>query len=267
MKHLKKYNSNNICIDVFSGFTYEKLLPMAKEIGFDGFFSDEQSALLTDELKKLRAEADGLGLEYETSHSTIPGCTSIWSEGRAGDDYVDVLKNNIDNCSKLSIPILVVHVQVDSENEPSFEIGINRLENVVRYAKEKKVKIAFENINSPEYLFRVLNNFNTPDVGFCYDCGHEACHTPGVRYLPIIGNRLMCTHIHDNDNKSDLHLIPFDGEIDFKQICKELKAINYKGNITLELCYSDKYKAELSDYDFLKKCYESAEKIRSMIWD
>ena len=145
----------------------------------------------------------------------------------------------------------------------SFEIGINRLENVVRYAKEKSVKIAFENINSPEYLFRVLNNFNTPDVGFCYDCGHEACHTPGVRYLPIIGNRLMCTHIHDNDNESDLHLIPFDGEIDFQQMCNELKAINYKGNITLELCYSDKYKAELSDYEFLKKCYESAEKIRT----
>ena len=35
---------NKICIDVFSGFTYDRLLPMVKEIGFDGFFSDEQSA-------------------------------------------------------------------------------------------------------------------------------------------------------------------------------------------------------------------------------
>lgn len=35
---------NKICIDVFSGFTYDRLLPMIKEFDFDGFFSDEQHA-------------------------------------------------------------------------------------------------------------------------------------------------------------------------------------------------------------------------------
>jgi len=83
--------------------------------------------------------------------------------------------------------------------------------------------------------------------------------------LPKIGNRLLCTHIHDNDHKSDLHLIPFDGEIDFKKMCQELKACNYEGNITLELCYSEKYKKELDEYDFVKKSFESAQKIKSLL--
>lgn len=256
---------NKICISVFSGLNYEGLLPMAKEIGFDGFFSDEQYANFFDKMNIIRKAADELSLEYETSHSTIPGCQTIWSNGVAGDDYINLLKNNIDNCHKLSVPIVVIHVQPDFNNDPCFETGIQRLETIVRYAEEKNVKIAFENINSSEYLFHTLEYFNNSNVGFCYDCGHEACYTPNVRYLRKIGSRLICTHIHDNDKKSDLHLIPFDGKIDFAEICNELKDCNYKGNITLELCCSEKYKSSLSEFDFLKKSYAAAQKIRNLI--
>lgn len=256
---------NKLCIDVFSGFTYEELLPLIKEIGFDGFFSGEQSANYLDKLTGIRKIANEQRLDYETSHSTIPGCETIWSKGEEGDRYIEVLKNNIDYCQKLLIPIIVVHIQPDFKEQPSFETGIERLEKTVEYAREKNVKIAFENINSSEYLFKTLDYFDNSNVGFCYDCGHEACHTPGVRYLPQIGNRLFCTHIHDNDNVKDLHLIPFDGKIDFEKVCYELKKCNYKGNITLELCYSEQYKAKLSKYDFLKKSFDSADKIRGMM--
>lgn len=40
--------------------------------------------------------------------------------------------------------------------------------------KKVGVKIAFENINSAEYLFETLEHFDEPHIGFCYDCGHEA---------------------------------------------------------------------------------------------
>lgn len=83
---------NKICIDVFLGFTYKRLLPMIKEIGYDGFFSDEQSANFFKNLQELRKAADELSLEYETSHSTIPGCQTIWSKGTEGDNYIDILK-------------------------------------------------------------------------------------------------------------------------------------------------------------------------------
>ena len=32
---------HRLCIDVFTGFEYGELLPMAKRAGFDGFFSGE----------------------------------------------------------------------------------------------------------------------------------------------------------------------------------------------------------------------------------
>ncbi|MBP3334397.1 MAG: sugar phosphate isomerase/epimerase [Clostridia bacterium] len=256
---------NGIYIDVFWGISYDELFPMIKDIGFTGFFSGECYAKDPEKLTQFKRSADSIGLIQETSHSTIPGCSSIWSNVAEGDEYIDLLKLNIDNCAKLDIPILVVHIQPDLSSEPSFETGLNRLRSAVKYARERRVKIAFENINSAEYLYNTLDFFDCDNVGFCYDCGHEACHTNGERYLSKIGDRLLCTHIHDNDNKSDQHLIPFDGSIDFIRIASELNDCNYKGNITLELCYDNRYQSRMSKLDFLKKSFDAAKKLKKMM--
>lgn len=252
-------------IDVFFGIPTDDLIPMSKKAGFDGFFVGQEMANFEDQVRELRAMADKEGLEIETIHSTIPGCYDLWTEGTAGEDYVAVLKNNIDNCKKFSIPILVVHIQVKEDGENLLERGIARLETVVAYAKEQGVKIAFENINEPEFLFEVMKHFQESHVGFCYDCGHEACHTPGVEFLPILGERLFCTHLHDNDGVGDLHLLPFDGVLDFERICRQLKEVNYQGNITLELCYSRDYQGKMSKTEFLERAYQCACRIKEGI--
>jgi len=256
---------NKICISVFSGFTYQTLLPAIKDIGFDGFFTDEQTANNYDELKAVRSSADKLGLDFETSHSTIPGCHTIWYDGNEGDEYIKILKNNIDNCKSLNIPILVVHIQIDKSVIPTLEIGLKRLTTVIEYAVQSGVKIAFENINSSELLFDVLKTFKNEAVGFCYDCGHEAIYTPETRFLPLLGDRLLCTHIHDNNLMHDNHFIPFDGSIDFNRICDELRACGYKGNITLELCYNDFYKQKYDEYEFLNKSFQAAKRLAERI--
>lgn len=254
-----------LCIDVFSGFTYDELLPMAKAAGFDGFFSGEVWAGSYDDMKKAVDLAKSLELFPETSHSTIPGCTTIWLPGGEGEDYVDVLKKNIDNCHKLSVPILVVHIQLDKARENNLALGLSRLEAVIEYAKERNVKIAFENINSTEYLFAAMDKFPEENVGFCYDCGHEACHTPGVRFLPILGKRLICTHLHDNDEKNDCHFIPFEGKIDFERIAGELKACDYQGNLTLEVQYEYRLDKGLTKEEFIKKSFEALKKLCILI--
>ena len=254
-----------IYIDVFEGFSYSELFPMIKKIGFDGFFSGELYAKSFDHLSSFKDIADKHGLIQETSHSTIPGCTALWTDGQSGDDYKELLKLNLDNCQRVSIPTLVVHVQLDMSAENSLDTGLKRLKEVVSHAAKCGVNVAFENINSAEYLYKTLDYFDESHVGFCYDCGHEACHTGGEHYLPKIGSRLLCTHIHDNDTKSDLHLIPFEGNIDFSCISGELKACGYKGNITLELCYNDRYRSVMSKEEFLQKSFDSAKKIKNMI--
>jgi sugar phosphate isomerase/epimerase len=254
-----------IFIEVFGEISQEELLPMAKEIGFDGFFSGPNYARNMEKLKLFRAMGDELELEYETSHSTIHGCCDIWLDGIKGDAYIAKLLCEVDNCATINIPILIVHIQIEHMENTSLECGLKRLEPVVQAAKEKGVNIAFENVNAPEYLCKTLEYFNEPHVGFCYDSGHEACFTPGVRLLPFIGHRLMCTHLNDNDGKADTHLLPFDGEVDFDKVCVELKEIGYKGNLTFELGYSKDYAKIMTKHEFLEACYVRALKMCEMI--
>ena len=255
-------------IDVFCGIPYLQLFPLCKKVGFDGFFSGEVYANDPIKLNEIVALARKNELEWETSHSTIPQSQTIWSQGDDGDRYCNVLLSNIDNCKRIGVPLLVVHIAPDFSKEPSFELGIQRLEPVVKYAKKAGVKIAFENINSEEYLVDTLTRFNHSHVGFCYDCGHEACHTPGARYLPRLANMLphiVNCHLHDNDGKGDCHWLPFDGIIDFERISHELKKCNYQGNLTLELCYSDDYEKKYAKEAFIQEAYFRVNKLQAMI--
>ena len=250
-------------LDVFAGIEWRRLYTMAKAQGFDGFFTGESYANDAARMAAVRELTDALGLNQETSHSTIPGSNTIWYGGEAGDAYMDVLLGNIDVCRQFGIPILVVHVTAGGA-EPDLALGIGRLERAVTFAKEAGVKLAFENINHPELLFETLAHFTDAHVGFCYDIGHEACYTPGVRFLPRVGGRLICTHLHDNDGQGDQHLIPFDGGIDFALAAKELGDCGYAGDLTLELNYCP-YAGKLSEAAYIEKCRQSLEKFRGMI--
>ena len=48
-------------------------------------------------------------------------------------------------------------------------------------------------------------------------------------------------HLHDNDQSDDLHLMPFDGTLNWKEVMQNLKNCNYVGPITMELCYRYEY--------------------------
>lgn len=256
---------NKFFIEVFEGITREEQLTMAKEIGFEGFFSGPDYAGNLAELKEYRRIGDELGLVYETSHSTIPGACDVWYAGNNGEKYIEMLKGEIDNCFALNIPVYIVHIQTDMQPGANLELGIKRFEPLVAYAKEKGVTIAFENTDATDLLCGVLDYFNTEGVGFCFDTGHELFRTPCDNLLKRVGNRLICTHIHDNDGVYDQHLLPFDGIFDFEKMCQDLASIGYDGNLTFELRYSDDYAKKMTKEEFMRECYERAKKISSRI--
>ena len=255
---------NLLCVDVFEGIDYDRLFYMVKEIGFDGLFSGEVHGDDFESMKRVRRIANETGLLYEFSHSKIPGCKELWRHSGKGQDYVKLLKRNIDNCARLEIPILVVHCQPEYQTEPDMALGLGLLEPVVRYAEDAGVKIAFENIDHPQCLLQTMAHFTDAHVGFCYDAGHEACRGYGYEFLPLVGDRLICTHIHDNDMIDDLHLIPFDGKIDWQRVMQQLKECHYQGPLTLELRYGKFYEG-VSETEFLKKSFDAVKSLRDMM--
>lgn len=253
------------CINVFSGFTsFDEFLTLARDAGFDGFFTDEGFADDFDALKAARAKADRLGLFFETSHSTMRGAPSLWgADANAADSYLEVLRRNITNCAHLDIPTLVVHVTPPLDGTASFETGAQRLRAIVDLAETAHVRLAFENTSPSDFIFRTLDLFREPFVGFCYDSGHEAKQSPERHYLPELGDRLFCTHLHDTGAGGATHLIPFDGTIDFARVTRELHGTPYAGPLTLELDYKGPATTE-SKKAYLDRALASLVKLRSL---
>ena len=256
--------SNRLSIITFENFTYESLVELAREVGFDGVHSGSWSAESAEGLFAYKKMTAAAGLDFDSAHSTIAGCAGIWVEGEQGDRYTEKLLGNIDNVAAVGVKNLVVHVQLPKHSEPSFELGVKRLELAVERAAQKQVRIAFENINGAELLFRTLDHFDMEHVGFCYDVGHAHCYTPDARYLDRVGDRLFCTHIHDNDGASDLHLLPFDSAVDFDRLARELASCGYSGDITLEVNYA-KYADRLSKREYMQRAFDSVMKLQTLI--
>lgn len=134
----------------------------------------------------------------------------------------------------------------------STKIQQNRTKEITKnvdYAESLDVKVAFENTKIKGYLDYVIYNAN---VGICFDSGHYHVHFDDDLDFSKFKNRIFAVHLHDNDKSGDLHLIPFDGTLNWESVVKNLKDSNYNGPITMELCYRYEY-LEMGIENFYKK--------------
>lgn len=254
-----------INLDSTEGFSYREYLKIAKELGFEAVFSDMTTCDCPIEIAKLCKEYD---LEYSFIHAPYIGTYNLWQNGEDGDKMYKSILSCIDECEKAGVPIAVVHISSGFNPPPMTDLGKTRFKNIVEYAKDKNIKIAFENLRNFPYLRWAMDTFKDySNVGFCWDIGHENCFTEGIDYLKIYGDKLLCTHIHDNncERGGDLHIIPFDGKIDFKSSIKNLKDIDFSGPLMLEVFAENEIYEGISPLDFLKKAYKGIEKVRNLL--
>jgi len=88
----------------------------------------------------------------------------------------------------------------------------------------------------PMELIELVDGFDDAMVGICWDTGHAHIqHLDQGKAIRALGKRLKATHIQDNDGRSDQHLLPFYGSIDWFSIIDALRAIGYGGDFTYEV--------------------------------
>lgn len=89
-------------------------------------------------------------------------------------------------------------------------------------------------------LLSVIERFSSPDVACCWDFGHAKCafgKDDMAGALEKVGKYVVCTHVHDNYHNSDLHLVPFLGETDWKANMEMLRRVGYTGKLSFEFAY------------------------------
>jgi len=250
-----------INLHAIAGLTDEEYICEAASLGFNSIFSGvreaERQAAIGDFCVKY-------GMEYETLHAPFGHINDIWLEDDNG--MLNELLGCVDHCVLCGAPIAVVHLSA-GRNPPSItDIGRERFTRLVEYADTKNVKIAFENQRKLANIAWAFEAFPGDPVGFCWDCGHEFCFTPGRHYMPLFGDRLICTHIHDNTAvyNDDSHFLPFDGACDFDYIADTIRTSGYTGSLMLEVGNKTRY-ADMDPREFILEGYRRITKLRTMV--
>lgn len=219
--------------------------------------------------KKLKQIGLDNGIICNQSHAPFPVvCPEIRSH----------LKRAIECTAEAGGKICIIHPDNNSTPEENAEMYFELLP----FAKECNVKIATENMwnwdsekghssfaacATPESFCAHLDAVNDDFFVACLDIGHaemKGSETNAVEMIKALGSRLQALHIHDNDKLHDSHQIPFSMNINFEEIVKALKEIEYNGYFTLEAVqYLSQYTEE-NVFEGVKHLAESVKKLSDM---
>ena len=201
------------------------------------------------DLKKAANEA---GIELWQVHSLWP-CDDRTKQGREQSTLFHekaVRAAGIMGAKYLVIhPVLPYGFDSEPSQEEAHELTIERLLRLLPVAKSEGVTVCLENMPMPQgHSFSsvqevkdIVDFIHDDRVKICFDTGH--CNVTGENHYEIIkllGQDLVCLHIHDDIWRQDRHLMPFQGEINWAGVTSALKEISYNGCISLETCIHPK---------------------------
>jgi sugar phosphate isomerase/epimerase len=142
-------------------------------------------------------------------------------------------------------PIMPYGIE-DLENgkaQETWDLNLEFMKELLITAKENDVTICFENmpmrkfsLGAPKDTLRFVKAINDEHFKICLDTGHVSVFrglTPADA-LRELAEEVRTLHVHDNDGRYDLHLIPHYGVIDWEDFGKALKEVQYQGVFSLE---------------------------------
>ena len=206
-------------------------------------------------------------ITVDNLHAPFKNLNRIWSEEDAtGEEMLRLLMQGVDQCADHGVGLMVAHVSNGKPMPPIIEAGLARYDRLMDYAREKGVSIAFESHRFLENVRFFMERY--PQAGFCLDNGHEDAFTPGVRYVKLWGDRLVATHISDNECVCDvdMHMLPFDGHIDFDLAARELAECGYEGTLMLEIKPGNHVRyADVAIRDYYKTAAQRIRQFAAMV--
>ena len=248
----------------FRELSDEAFVEKIVELGFSTTFCVPEPIKRQEELANLFAKHN---IECENLHSPFDHINDIWLDCEGGERMLAELIDCVDHCLIANAPMMVVHMSSGNTPPPITDIGRGRYEKLVDYAVKKNVRIAFENLRKAANFAWAMETFeNEPMVGFCWDCGHEACYQNGREFMPWYGEKLICTHIHDNCGLKDAdnHWLPFDGVVNFERFAQHIHTSGYTGSFMLEVGKSSPKYDNLSVEAYLEKAAYTVKRLVEM---
>lgn len=250
---IRNYNKRN----------YKTYIDAIRKAGFRNVFIEwynKDLKLQQDILDYVKANE----LNIIFAHLGYQNPSVFWLEGTDGDKEVKRYINDLNECKKNGLDIVVMHTTDGYKYQPMNELGIKRLTKIIKHAEKNNMKIAFENIELQGYLEYIFDNIDSHNIGICYDAGHCHLFFDNKFNTKRFRDKTLLIHLHDNFKKIDNHNLPFDGTLDWNDVIKKIIELNYRGYVIMECGPNDHYN-NLSVDEYYKLAYERGTKIKELL--
>ncbi len=146
------------------------------------------------------------------------------------------------------------YMEYHGNEEALFEKNVAFYKSLVPYCEKYGIKVCVENMwqrdkrrnyivhdtcSRKEEFVRYVDAIDSEYIVACLDVGHVGLPLQDDEAADVVRalghNRLQALHIHDNDYKSDGHMIPYSGMMNWEDIGKALGEIDYQGVFTYEI--------------------------------
>jgi sugar phosphate isomerase/epimerase len=155
---------------------------------------------------------------------------------------------------ELGLPHLVIHpggrqrAQSDDEKEEIIALNLDAFSRLAEVASRFNVKFCLENMQERmgqekwrlgariSDINELIDAVGSEALGICFDSSHaNVTKLDMSQAIHECGDRLLATHISDNDGSGDQHKLPFNGNINWESVVSALKDIGYAGLFNLEI--------------------------------
>ncbi len=189
--------------------------------------------------------------------------------GKPGSEQT--VRNAIDLCAKLKIPLLNIACSPPPESEAQKRDVRAILRDCARYAVTAGIKPALETYSGISHdgaeCLRTLEAIGEPNLGINYDTGNVlrfSSEVSGVEMaekdLRLLTGRLWALHLKDFRRKTSRIVIPGQGDADFPAIFRVLEEMNFSGVPGLDL----EPTGAVTEEDYLTALRESLRYLRGI---
>lgn len=217
----------------------------------------EQSDRPEAECEILRGLVDERGLLMPQVHLMIDANLAQADDAQR-DAHLRTCMRQVELSASMGIEVGVIHPGWSGpSNREQFEAERRRrtesFRRLAEHAAAHDFSIAIENMcDGPRALrgyrgqrgygcliselHEIIDDIGMPNVGICYDTGHG--NLQGLVMAEAVrecGQRLIATHITDNDGSGDQHRTPFYGKVDWHEGVAAMREIGYDGIFNLEI--------------------------------
>jgi sugar phosphate isomerase/epimerase len=146
---------------------------------------------------------------------------------------------------RIPFDVLVVHLGLPRSQQPlpsdnNRDAARRSLDELQRAADPLGVRVAIEvipnDLSRAEGLAHLVEELlEESGAGICLDFGHAHMDGDVVDAVEMVSEHLIATHVHDNRGRTDDHLVPFDGSIDWPSVLTAVQKVGFEGTMLFEL--------------------------------